>query len=467
VAPIDDGPPDLTSMNLRSSVAALAVPAVLRMLLQTLVGIAALMIVGRLSPEAIAAVGLGNRVMFFLIGSLTALTVGSTALVAKYTGAGDAEEVSRVAGQSLLLALLAGGVIALAGILLAEPIMRAMVALQEDVDLEVVHLGAVYIRWLVGSMFLAIVLFMSNAIFQGAGDMRTPLYIMAAVNVLNVALAYALVLGPGPLPSFGVAGAGMAGAVARTAGGVVALALLLRGRSGVKLRAGDVFSFRPEVMSEILRIGLPSAVENMIRQSSQVIYTVLIAGLGTVSIAANAITMSALSLSFMPGFGFGLAATALVGQNLGAAKPDRAEASGYEALRWCLYLMSLLGVLFFLFPSFIVGLYTDDPAVIDLASSCLRVIAVAQPFLAVIMTLSGGLRGAGDTRWVMYVTAAGNWGIRLVGAWLIGFRLGMGLVGVWVAMALDQAFRAGLIALRFRSGRWKTALEARGRVSEV
>jgi len=205
-----------------------------------------------------------------------------------------------------------------------------------------------------------------------------------------------------------------------------------------------------------VRVGFPAAIENFVRRGSQILYTMIIAYLGTVAMAANSIAMSIQSLSFMPGFGFGLAATALVGQNLGAEQPQRAEDAGFQSLRYALVCCIVMGVVFFLAPQMITHLYTDDAEVMQLTVSCLRVIALAMPFLAMIQVFSGGLRGAGDTTFVMLATLIGNWGIRLLGSYILGVYFGLGLVGVWIAMASDQMGRGLLLLWRFKKGRWKT-----------
>jgi len=447
--------PDLTSADLRSSVLRLAVPAVGRTLLQTVVAMVSLMIVGRLGPAGLAAVGLANRLIFVGIAALTGVSVGATALVARYVGARDSTNAREVVKQSLILGLGLGVAIAVVGYFLADEALRGMMVFEADPDPTVIRLGASYLRCICLSMALGCWLFMGNAVLQGAGDMKTPLYVMAVVNAVNLALAYPLVFGVGPVPALGVTGAGIAAGVARALGGLIALAVLTRRGGPVRIALDREIRLRRDVALDILRVGVPAAVESFVRQGSQILYSMFIAGLGTLPIAANSVAMSVQSLSFMPGFGFSLAATALVGQNLGAGKERRAEQAGFEALRWSIIFATAMGLLFFFAPGAVVRLYTTDPQVISSASACLRIIALSQPALAAVMVLSGGLRGAGDTRWVMYVTAAGNWGIRLTGAYLLGLVYGYGLVGVWVAMALDQFVRALVVAWRFKSGVWK------------
>jgi putative MATE family efflux protein len=442
-------------MDLRASVLFLAVPAVMRNLLQTVIQMVSLMIVGSLGSSAIASVGVANRIFFVIIGVLSALSVGATALVARHIGAGDREGAERIVGQAVLFSIVVGVVMAILGAALATPAMRWMMQMQEEIDMEVVRQGADYIRVVCLSMSVGVLLFMGNAVLQGAGDMKTPLFVMSGVNLINLLFAWLLVHGIGPFPALGVLGAGYAAAIARSLGGLVSFAILAHPKAAIGFRLRTLLRTDFAVLGGILHIGIPAAIEQLIQQGSQIIYTVFIAGMGTASIAANSIAMSIQSLSFMPGMGFGLAATALVGQCLGACRPKRAEEAGYESLRMGMVAAGLAAALFLLLPAPLARMYSADPEVVALTATCLRISAVAQPALAIIQVLAGGLRGAGDTRWVMYMTAAGNWGVRLVGSYILGVHLGWGLAGVWVAMALDQFLRGGLTWYRYRSGHWK------------
>jgi putative MATE family efflux protein len=446
---------DLTQMDLKASVLFLAVPAVMRNLLQTVIQMVSLMIVGSLGSSAIASVGIANRVFFVIIGVLSALSVGATALVARCIGARDQEAAERVVSQSVLFALVVGFTMAFLGWVFATPIMNWMMQLQEVVDQEVVHAGAVYIRIVCASMSVGVLLFMTTAVMQGAGDMTTTLYLMTGVNVLNLFASWLLVYGIGPLPALGVAGAGYGAAVARATGGLVGFWLLAKRRSGVGFSVKGMWQVHLPTLNGILGIGIPAAGENLLREGAQILYTVLVAGMGTAAVAANSIGMSIQSLSFMPGFGFGLAATALVGQNLGAKQPDRAERAGYESLKWSMYIAAAATAVFLFLPAWLARMYSSDPEVVSLTAACLRITAMVQFPLAVAMVLAGALRGAGDTKWVMYITAAGNWGVRLLGSWYLGVHLGWGLLGVWAAMAGDQLLRGVLTLWRFRTGHWK------------
>jgi len=434
-------------------VMSLGFPAFLRMTLQSVVTIAALIMVGHLGPEAIAAVGLGSRVLFIMIAVLMAVSVGVTALVARYVGAGNNERVQAAIQHALILGLGIGFLIAVSGWFLAPAIMRGLLFLQPQTDTGLIALGTTYLRMALLPMVIGYLLFISNAIFQGAGNMKTPLYLMLGVNIINLSLMYVLINGTGPFPTMGVGGAGLAQGLSRAIGAIVALYLLGRGKAPVKLIFTNT-GLDLLLVKKLLAIGLPASGENFVRQGSQVLYSIIIASWGTVTLAANQIAMSIFSLSFMPGLGFSLAATALVGQSLGAGEHNNAVKYGYLATKITLLLSLITGMTFYFLGQTIAGLYTSDSDVISLSASCLKIIALTQPALAVVQVLAGALRGAGDTKWVLYITTIGNWGVRLILSLMLGFYFGLHLLGVWWAMASDQFIRAILTLWRYHGRGW-------------
>jgi putative MATE family efflux protein len=210
------------------------------------------------------------------------------------------------------------------------------------------------------------------------------------------------------------------------------------------------------MIRRILRVGLPSGLEQLLLRTGQMFFARILAEMGTVAYAANQVAMNAWSMSFMPGFGFALAATTLVGQGLGAKDPDAAQQRGYTAYRMGAAFMGAMGLVFLLFPAQIVGFFTNEAQVVELGALPLQMVGLIQPILAATMIFAGGLRGAGDTRFPMAVTGVSIWLLRLPLAYLFGLVLGWGLLGAWSALALDLSMRGLLNFLRFRGGRWKS-----------
>lgn len=441
--------PDAAQATTRRDVLRLALPATGEQLLSMMVGIVDTFLVGHLGAAPLAAVGLANQWVMMATTLFGAIAVGSTALIARFTGAKEPEKANLVLRQSVLLGALIGVVATVLGVALARPAV-ALLGAPEDV----IELSTSYLRMVASIFFFSTVMFIGNASLRGAGDTRTPLYVMLVVNVLNVLVAWTAINGPFGLPKLGVVGSALGAATGRTVGGVLVVALLLKGRAGIQLRLAHL---RPDwdLIRRILRVGLPTGAEQMLFRTGHMFFARILAELGTMAYAANQVAINILSISFMPGFGFAVAATTLVGQSLGAEDPDGAEQRAYTAYRLGATLMTAIGLAIVLFPAQLMGAFTNESQVVALGTMPLKVVGLAQPILAAVMVFSGGLRGAGDTRFPMAINGTCIWLIRLPLAYALALTLGWGLVGAWSAMALDFTLRALLNYLRFRSGRWK------------
>jgi MATE family multidrug resistance protein len=350
----------------------------------------------------------------------------------------------------MLVGALIGAAATGLGLSLARPAMMLLGA-----PADVIGPSTDYLRVVSTILFFSTLMFIGNASLRGAGDTKTPLYVMLVVNGLNIVVAWTAINGPFGLPKMGVIGSAVGAAMGRLVGGILVIGILLRGRAGIRLRLRNM---RPDgdMIRRILRVGLPSGAEQMLLRTGQMFFARILAELGTVAYAANQVAINGWSLSFMPGFGFALAATTLVGQRLGAEDPDAAQEQSYVTFRMGAGLMAAVGLAFIAFPAQIVGFFTADPEVVALGAMPLRVVGLIQPLLAAAMIFAGALRGAGDTRYPMIITGGAIWFVRLPLAYLFTLILGGGLLGAWAAMAIDMALRGVLNFLRFRAGRWKT-----------
>lgn len=427
-------------------VLALALPAVGEQLLNMAVGLTDTFMMGHLGASAVAAVGLSNQAIMLATTFFAAVATGVTALVARHTGAREPEGANRILHQGYLLGALIGAGATVLALTLAGPIMAILRA-----PADVVAPGTAYLR-IASTVFIgAAWLFIGNAALRGAGDTRSPMLIMLAVNVVNIAVAYLFIFGPGPFPQLGVAGSAVGAAAGRGVGGLLVTALLWRGRAGLRLRLAALAPNQAQI-KRIANIGLPAGAEQLMMRLGMTAYVTTVAALGTKAYAAHQLALQGESLAFMPGFGFAIAATTLVGQGLGACDPEQARADAYLARRMALSLMSVMGVLFFIFAAPILDVFINDPEVVRLGVWPLRLVAFSQPALATMMVLSGGLRGAGDTRATLAINATGLWLVRLPLALLLTGPLG--LLGAWIAMGVDLNLRGLGMWLRFRSGKW-------------
>lgn len=427
----------------------LAWPVIITFLLESLVGLIDTLMVGRLGAAAVAAVGVGAQVLSGVSVAMTAVGTGTLALVARHIGAKERDQAEEVLRQSIVAAFAMSIVCIIPVIMFAPQIVHAF-----GVEAAVVGLGAAFVRMVMLSIPQSAVLFVIGSALRAAGDTRTPLLIGFTVNVINIVGNYVLIFGKLGLPAMGVRGSALATTLAFSTGAAMALFLLARRRLVLRLRLWPV---RPDtrIMRRVLAIGYPAAGEQILMQIGFFIYLVFAARYGTSAVAAYFIGVRILALSFLPGFGFGAAASALVGQSLGAKNPALAERSGWEANRLAIYLMSVCGLVIFVAARPIAALFVDDAEVVEGAVSFIRMLALAQPLMAIDFTIGGALRGAGDTRFPLVAVLVGFYGCRLAFAYVAAMVLHLSLAWVWFALIGDYLARAGLKAWRFRSGRWK------------
>jgi putative MATE family efflux protein len=435
---------------LRKQILRLAIPVIMEQILTTLNNMVDMMMVGHLGPAAVAAVGFSNQPLFFSMAVFMGIGTGTTALVARYTGARDPDTVESVTRNSFWMGLVAAVLVAMAYFAFAPQIMGYMGA-----GPDVTPLGTAFLRWsTVGYIAMQWSQVMSGAV-RGRGDTVTPLYIGVAVNVVNVILGYGLIYGHFGLPALGVVGSALGTTIARVAGALMLLAYLFRSQHPVRLRLPTLLHLDFATMGRVIRIGLPASGERALQSLGMISFTRIIGGLGTLSMAAHQITNNAESLSYMPALGLATAGTALVGQKLGANNEAGAGHVITETLRIAAVVMTGMTLVFFFLGGPFIGLYTDDPAVHGLGVQMLKIAAFEQIPMGLAFALSGALRGAGDTLPMLVVTALGVWVVRLTITGGLITWAGWGLAAAWTAMIFDWVFRAVCAYWRFRSGGWR------------
>lgn len=436
--------------SIRRDVLQLALPATGEQLLAMMVGLVNTYLVGHLGAAPLAAVGLATQWVFLAQTIFASIATGSTALIARFVGAGERADANRVLHQSMLLGVLIGLLTTVLGVSLARPLLILLGA-EPDVAL----MGSAYLRVVASTFLFSTLTFLGNACLRGAGDTRTPMYIMAVVNVVNIVVAWVAINGPFGLPKLGVVGSALGAASGTVVGAFLVLASLLHGRGGLHLYPSQL-RYDAGLVRRVLNIGLPTGMEQLLFRGGHMVFARILAEMGTVVYAANQVAMNGWSLSFMPGFGFAVAATTLVGQSLGAGQPELAERRGMAAYYIGATIMTTISLTFLFFPEQIMAAFTSDPEVIALGIRPLQMVGLLQPISAAAMILAGALRGAGDTRYPMLVTGIGIWLLRLPLSYVMALVLGWGLLGAWAGMALDMTVRGVLIFRRFRGGRWKS-----------
>lgn len=447
---------DLTLPVLRSNILRIVWPATTESVLQMLVGIVATAMVGHLGAEAIGAVGLSSRVTQIVWAMFSAAGTGATVLIARAVGGNDREGIERTALQALVLAIALVSVLTALVVWQARGLMVWLFTAQGKVlDLSFMYLSIVAL----GMPFMAIMQ-VAGAIMRGAGNTQTPMGIAFLVNAINVGLTYALIYGHFGLPALGLRGAALAAVMAQALGAVLAFFALTRLHAIISVSAVRRYRPQPDVVWRILAIGVPAAFEMIFWQAATIVLMRLIVRFGTHELAAHQLGLTAESLSYMPAVGFGIAATALVGQSLGAKNPHLAERYVGETVRVCALLTVVTASILFFLPEALMGVLTNEVEVIRLGAIYLRLMALAQLPMQIAGVLNGALRGAGDTKAPMVIGGVGLWLVRLPLAWVLSVGFGLGIEGVWLAMTVDLFLRFGLSTFRYYRGPWRTILAA-------
>lgn len=438
-----------TNSYMRQQILRLAWPVILEMFGTMMVGVLTTAMVGSFGAASLAAVGLATMVQLASAMVFAAAGTGAAAIVARETGAGNWLQVRTVTGQALLLGFIFGVVLAAAGLLGGELIFIVTGA---EATVASLATSLLKITFVFSPAFL--VMSIGNAVLRGIGQTRTAFIITTISNIISLLLGYLLLFGKG-LPNLGPQGIAWGIGISQLAGGVAVLAVLAVAPQ-IRLTFSDIGRFDRAVMARILKISLPSGMEQLALQGGRIAFTFMLAGMGAVQFAAHQIAMQVESISFLPGFAFSVAAMTLVGQYLGKGTPQRAARYAWLTNKIAFWSMGLMGVIFFVFARPLTSLFINDPAVIEWGAACVRLAALEQPTLALTYVLGGALRGAGDTKWPMYITITGVWLVRLPLIYLFIIIWGYDITAAWWITAADFLIRSIFLWRRFASNRWQT-----------
>jgi putative MATE family efflux protein len=427
----------------RRRVLGLAVPIIGENMLQTAVGIVDTLFVAQLGAVAVAGVGVSLEIVFFMISILSSVAIGGTVLVAQAIGAGSQAEADLRARQTVLW-----------GVLLTVPISIVVFAGAADIvalfrtEADVAAAATDFLRVTGATSITLLMTFVCGAVLRGAGDSRSPLYASLVANAVNIVLAWLLIFGNLGFPRLEVAGSAWATAIGRGTGAAILLWLLFSGRRAVSIRGRAGWRPRLPLAKDLARLGVPAALEQMMLSAGITVLVAIVALIGTAALAAQQITFTALSLALLPGMGFATAATALVGQSIGAGRPADARIAARIATRWSFAWMTAGAVAFFLFAAATMRLFTDDTSVVDQGDGALRAMAASLPFLAISSVMGGALRGSGDARTPMITRTISTW-LAVALAWLWVGWLDGSLTAVWLAFLITAPIAAAGNALAF------------------
>jgi putative MATE family efflux protein len=440
---------DYTSLPLNRSVLLLAVPMVLEMMMESLFTIVDIFWVARLGAQAIAVVGLTESVMSLIYAVAIGVSFAATALVARRIGEKNPALAARAAGQVLLLGATLATAIGIGLGFFAGDILGLMGA-----DAAVVEQGTGYARIMLGGNATVFLIFLINAIFRGAGDATLAMRTLILANGLNIVLDPCFIFGWGPFPALGLDGAAVATNIGRGVGVCYQLWHLTARPGHIRLRAADL-RLEAETMGIILRTSANGVGQLIISTTSWVGLFKILAVFGSPVVAGYTIAIRVIIFALMPAWGLANAGATLVGQNLGAHKPDRAEAAVRLAARYNMLLLGIVGAAFIVFARPLVGVFTTDPEVFAHGVRALWVVSLAFPLYAAGMCLEGAFNGAGDTWTPTKLNFFCFWLGQIPLAWLLAVPLGLGPTGVFIAVPVSFSVLALWSALLFRRGRWK------------
>ena len=442
---------DPTQGPLRRAIVLLAVPMVLEMVMESVFAVVDIFFVSRLGDEAIAGVALTESVLTLIYTVAMGLSIGVTAVVSRRIGEGDADGAARATVQGVLLGGAIALVFAVVGVTFAGDLLRIMGA-----DAATAAISLPYTRVMFGTNAVILLLFLQNAAFRGAGDAAIAMRVLWLANGINIVLDPCLIFGIGPFPELGVQGAAVATSIGRGTAVLVQLYTLFRlgGRLSIRLQHVRV---QPPLMARIMRLSATATFQTFIGMASWVGLIRLTAEFGSEALAGYAIAVRVILFALLPAWGLGNAAATMVGQGLGAGNPDRAERAVWIAGKMNFYFLGAVGVAFIAFAPLIVSAFGGTAAASAYAVSCLRIVSVGFVFYAYGMVLTAAFNGAGAVWTPTIINLFCFWFFEIPMGWALGFPLGFGPNGIFVAMMLAFSSVAVVSGIIFKRGRWKQA----------
>ena len=445
-----DNDEEFTSGPINRALGLLAIPMMLEMAMESIFAVVDIAFVSRLGTDAVAAVGITEALVTVLYAIAIGLGMGITAMVSRRIGSQDVEGAARVTGQSIWVGLLLSIVIGILGVTYARDLLVLMGASEG-----VIKQGTGFTAVLLGGSFSIVYLFLLNAAFRGAGDATVALRSLWIANGINIILDPCFIFGLGPFPEMGVTGAAVATTIGRGIGVAYQLWYLLNGRGRLHFAAKHL-RFHGALAWRMVRISFGGIGQFLIATASWIALMRIIAMFGSSAIAAYTIALRMMEFTFLPAWGLGNAAATLVGQNLGAGQPERAETSAWRAAKYNVIFMTVAAVIMFVFAHTITGWFALDPEVLRLGTNCLRIIAIGFPLYAIGMVIVQAMNGAGDTETPMTLNLIAFWLVQIPLAFMLATRTPLEANGVFIAEVVAESLLTIMSIIVFRRGGWKT-----------
>jgi putative MATE family efflux protein len=440
---------DYTEGAVGRAILILAVPMVLEMIMESVFAVSDVFFVSKLGASAVATVGLTESWLTIIYGIAMGLAIAASATVARRRGAGDGGGAAKAAGQAILLTFGVALVLGAFGVTMAPRLLSLMGA-----SPDVLATGSTYARVMLGGNVSILMLFLINAIFRGAGDAAIAMRVLWLANAINILLGPCLIFGLGPFPRMGVTGAAVATMIGRSTGALFAFSRLLKPGSRIDIHTRHL-RFDGALIARLVRLAWSAAVQFLIGMGSWIALIRILSTFGSNVLAGYTIGVRVIMFALLPAAGLANAAATMVGQALGANKPDRAEAAVQMAGKYNMVVLSAVGAVLAILAPFIARLFTQDPAIVPFAADALRIVACGFPFYAWGMVIGQSFNGAGDTRTPTLLNLAVFWCWEIPLAWVLAIRLGLGPRGIYLAIAIAFSTYALASAVLFRRGRWK------------
>jgi putative MATE family efflux protein len=440
---------DFTSGSIRRAVFMLSIPMILEMLMESIFALVDILYVSKVSVNAVATIGLTESIITLVYAVAIGLSMAATAVVARRVGEKDIKGASQAAVQVIFLGVIISMGITAIGIFYPKDLLELMGA-----ETSLIEEGYGYTQVLLGGNITIMLLFLVNAIFRGAGNASVAMWTLILSNGLNIILDPMFIFGFGPIPQYGVEGAAIATTIGRGTAVVFQIFVLFYGYSKIKIRVKDLV-LRTAVMLNIIRVSIGGIGQFLIGTSSWVFLMRIMSEFGSEVLAGYTIAIRVMMFSIMPAWGMSNAAATLVGQNLGAKKPNRAEASVWKTGKYTAIFMGIVSVIYLVFATQIVSWFNTDAEVVKNGSLCLRVLAAGYIFYAYGMVIIQSFNGAGDTKTPTYINLICFWMIQLPFAYLMALTFGFGPIGVFMAITLAEVLIAIIGIIWFKKGTWK------------
>lgn len=441
---------NFTTGSIDRAIVLLSIPMILEMAMESLFAVVDIFFVAKIGAEAVATVGLTESVLTLVYSLAIGLSAAATAMVSRRIGEGDRDAAAKAGAQVILIALVLSALIAIPGYFFAEDILSLMTS-----DKTVSASGHQFTRLLLTCNLPILLLWMLNGIFRGAGDAATSMRALWIANLVNIVLCPIFIFGFGPIPAMGVLGSGIATTIGRSTGVLYQLWNLFEVGKIIKLR-WDMLRPRLDIILTLLRISLGSTGQYLIASASWIFMIYILGQISKEVVAGYTIAIRIVIFTIMPCWGMANAAATLVGQNLGAGSPDRAEQSAWRAGYFNMIFMAVVGVIYLLFAPAFIQIFTHDPISVDAGVMALRILAGGYVFYGWGMILAQAINGAGDTTTPTLLNFIFFWLIETPLAWLLALHMGWGQAGVYWSIVIAESLMALAAMWVFKKGKWKT-----------